>query len=130
MRSWKDGLRSSVIEIHRVMPPPCRTRHLTTAPPGDGALCPLHGGSAVCGDGDRTYSQPTTQRNELTILKFNPQIDVGSLVTASAVMCSLGVWFVTAYTRDQQSVKDLAAVQSTVSNQIADVPSVIAAGMQ
>lgn len=69
------------------------------------------------------------QRNELHVLKFNPQIDVGSMVTASAVLCSLAAWLVTAHARDQQSVRDLATVQSAVSAQITDLRNVISSGL-
>jgi hypothetical protein len=69
------------------------------------------------------------QRNELHALKFNPQIDVGSLVTTSAVMCSLAAWLLTVYARDERSVHDLATVQNTVSAQITDLRTVISTGL-
>jgi hypothetical protein len=62
-------------------------------------------------------------------LKFNPQIDIGSMVTASAVLCSLAAWLVTAHARDQQSVRDLATVQGAVSAQISDLRNVISTGL-
>jgi septal ring factor EnvC (AmiA/AmiB activator) len=65
----------------------------------------------------------------LHVLKFNPQIDVGSMVTASAVLCSLAAWLVTARARDEQSVRDLATVQGAVSAQISDLRSVISTGL-
>jgi peptidoglycan hydrolase CwlO-like protein len=65
----------------------------------------------------------------LHALKFSPQIDVGSLVTASAVMCSLAAWLLTVYSRDEQSVRELASVQGAVSAQISDLRNVIASGL-
>ncbi len=51
------------------------------------------------------------------------------MVTASAVLCSLAAWLVTAHARDQQSVRDLATVQSAVSAQITDLRNVISSGL-
>ncbi len=62
-------------------------------------------------------------------MKFNSELNIGTLVTAGAVLCSLVAWIVTGNNRSEQSTHDLATVQSAVSNQIADLRTVITAGL-
>ena len=62
-------------------------------------------------------------------MKFNSELNIGTLVTAGAVLCSLVAWIVTGNNRSEQSAHDLATVQSAVSNQIADLRTVITAGL-
>ena len=44
-------------------------------------------------------------------------------------MCSLAAWLLTVYSRDEQSVRELASVQGAVSAQISDLRSVVASGL-
>ncbi|WP_428485866.1 hypothetical protein [Rhodopila sp.] len=62
-------------------------------------------------------------------MKFNSELNLGTLVTAGAVLCSLVAWVVTGNNRSEQSTRDLATVQTAVSNQIADLRTAITAGL-
>ncbi|WP_428485930.1 hypothetical protein [Rhodopila sp.] len=70
------------------------------------------------------------QPPEGKLVKFNPELNVGTLVTVSAVLCSLVAWIVTGNNRSEQSTRDLATVQTTVSSQIADLRTVVSSGLQ
>ena len=68
-------------------------------------------------------------RHGLPNLKFNSELNIGTLVTAGAVLCSLVAWIVTGNNRSEQSTRDLTTVQSAVSNQISDLRTAITAGL-
>jgi hypothetical protein len=62
-------------------------------------------------------------------LKFNSEINIGTVVTTGAVLCSLIAWIVTGNNRTEQDARDLASVQSVLTAQISDLRIVVTSGL-